>query len=271
MDPKEQLDPHPPIDAAPDTASDGEPEELFVRREWNETATEALKEPGGAIPDLPMWDEPDAAHARPQEAANKEPIRLVPRVSTQPVPAEAQAQALTLRATVSLFECRKLCEQLAREWRAPNLIPTVEDVVLRATARAFREAWGAEARVGLRRIDGGSEQMALAPGAGGQSFREAVAALAGSGREDTEADLVVTSFLSSGIDQADPRLDDGFFALTIGGERMVLAPDGNPAVHGPAATLSLAYAPESVPDGVAATLLSRIRELVEAPYPLLTD
>ena len=176
-----------------------------------------------------------------------------------------------MRASISLAECTKLCEQLTREWRAIDLVPTLDDVVLRAAARALREVWGSVARVGLRRIDGGSEQIALLAGADDESFRIAVAALAGSPREEAVADLVVTSFLNTSVEQADPRLDDGYFAITIGAERAGVVLERNQPVHGLLATLSLAYAPDSVPDSVAAAVLGRVCELVEAPYALLAD
>ena len=246
------------------------PERLSVRRDWAETPTDALKEPGGAIPDLPVWEEPGAGIRQPQQpAAPKERLRLVPRgrdESTAPLRAP-----LTLRATASLVECAKLCEQLAHEWRASSVVPTLEDVVMRAAARAFREVWGTNTPIGLRRIDGGSEQLSLAPDAAGQSFRQFIAELAAAPREHSDADFVVTSFLATAVEQADPRLDDGFFALTIGAERERVVLDRNVPAHGRATTLSLAYPPESIPDGVAVALLTRIAELVEAPYALLAD
>ena len=267
----EDIELPPDFNPTPDLGTSGEPEpeKLFVRRDWDETPTEELNEPGGAIPDLPVWEEPDTSFASIHQLARNEPIRLVPRVSEQP--AAWPSPSLTLRASVSLVECTKLRAQLAIEWRSMGLVPTVDDVVLRAAARAFREVWGSEARVGLRRIDGGSEQIALAPDADAPSFRDAVAGLAGSPREDGGADLVVTSFLGTGVGQADPRLDSGYFALTIGAEQNSVALGQFGAVDNPVMTLSLAYAPDSVPDNVAAALLSRVRELVEAPYALLAD
>lgn len=262
----ENLELQPLLDAADDEAKNGD-DQLFIRRDWDEVPTDALKEPGGAIPDLPVWDEPDTAFRHPPQPAHNEPLRRRPRERDES--AAPFAPALTMRATVSLVECTKLCEQLAHEWRALALIPTLEDVVLRAAARAFREVGGNETRVALRRIDGGSEQLALGPAEGGQSFCEAVAALSNAPREGAEAGLVVTSFLATGVEQADPRLDGGFFALTIGDERVALVLERGATVPGPVTTLSLAYAPESVPEGVAAALLGRIRELVEAPYALL--
>lgn len=260
----------PPREASPDEHLDDDPEQFFIPGGWDQTPTDALKEPGGAIPDLPVWDQPDAAYRQsPQPATAKEPLRLAPRErdeSTAPF-----ASTLTLRATVSLGECAKLCDQLAHEWRANALVPTFEDVVLRAAARAFGEVWGTNAPVGLRRIDGGSELLALAPATTGNSFRQFVAEFADTPREETEADFVVTSFLATGVEQADPRLATGFFALTIGAERMVVVLERNVPSHGREITLSLAYSSESVSDGVAAALLSRIRELVEAPYALLAD
>ena len=98
-----------------------------------------------------------------------------------------------------------------------------------------------------------------------------MAGLAGSPREDGGAELVVTSFLGTGVAQADPRLDSGYFALTIGAEQNGVALGQFGAVDNPVMTLSLVYAPDSVPDNVAAALLSRVRELVEAPYALLAD
>lgn len=261
-----QADPHTPFQEGPVE----EPERLSLRRGWDETPTDALKEPGGAIPDLPVWEEPGGAVRQPrQPAAPKEPLRLVPRgrdQSTAPL-----AASLTLRATASLVESAKLCEQLAYEWRASSVVPTLEGVVMRAAARAFREVWGTNALIGLRRIDGGSEQLSLAPDAAGQTFRQFIAELAAAPREHSDADFVVTSFLATAVEQADPRLGDGFFALTIGAEQVRVVLEQNVPQHARITTLSLAYTPESIPDGVAAALLTRICELVEAPYALLAD
>lgn len=246
-----------------------ESEQLFVGRDRDETPTDALKEPGGVIPNLPVWDEPDAGFLRNHQPAQGEPIRIAPRRHTE---SEAVvARYLTFRTTVSLVEAAKLCEQLAYEWRAGGPVPMLEDVVTWAAARALREALDTVATIGLRRIDGGSERLSLAPAAVGNSFRRFVAELADAARGDAGADFVITSFLATAVEQADPRLATGFFALTIGAGRMVVVLEQNVPVHRRTTTLSLAYAPESVPDGVAAALLSRIRELIEAPYALLAD
>ena len=262
--------PQPEPDAPFEDESTQEWEQLFIRRDWDETPTDALKEPGGIIPNLRVWEEPDAASRQAlQPAAPKEPRRLTPR--ERAALAAAVASALTMRATVSLVEGAKLCEQLAYEWRANGPVPMLEYVVTWAAARALREVWGTDAPIGLRRIDDGSEQLWLAPTVAGNSFRRFVAEFADAPRRDAEADFVITSFLATAVEQADPRLGTGFFALTIGAERMVVVLEQNVPVHRRTTTLSLAYAPESVPDGVAAALLSRIRELIEAPYALLAD
>ena len=258
--------------APPDMSSelaDRERELQFARRDWSETPTDRLTEPGGVIPDLPVWEEPDAAFLRSQQSQPKAPLRLVAR-QTEPSHASV-TNSLTMRTTVALAECANLREQLTHAWRSSNLVPTVEDVVLLATARAFREVWSAEARIGLRRIDGNSEQLALVPSAAGHSFREAVELLAASPRQDVAVDIVVTSFLGTSVEQADPRLDAALFALTVGAERSALLADRSAQPCCATTTLSLGYAAESVPDGVAAALLSRVRELVEAPYALLAD
>lgn len=181
-----------------------------------------------------------------------------------------------LRLDANLAEVNKLCAQLAREWAASSLAPSVEDVVLRAVARAIAENpllahFGDTVALSVPRT--GDEQRAVLAAAASRPFREAVAERAGAARpptSDAACAATVTSFAPLGISDASPGTLPGEpVALVMGTPRTVAVFEGGRAVPAVVIALSLAYDPAWVTAAVAAGLLARIRELVEAPYALL--
>jgi hypothetical protein len=187
-----------------------------------------------------------------------------PAVYSRPAP-------VTLHVSVAMPEVEKLVAQLRREWRAAGLEPTVEDVVLRAAGRAAGEAGMFEPPIaGLVAAWEGVETFAFLEGAGHGPFREHVAALAaarGGGAYPVTA-CILTSLASFGVDGgATPLEEEHAFGLTLGAS----APRASGGEAVPAAALSLTYRPDMLTVGEAAAILSRTRDLVEAPYALLAD
>lgn len=197
----------------------------------------------------------------------RRPVRL-------PSPGLATAPYLRLDAVVA--EANKLCAQLRREWAASGLAPSVEDVVLRAVAHAMAESpllahFGDS--VALSAPGAGEEQRTVLTVAAVRPFREAVAERAGVAHppaSDASCAATVISFASLGISDASPGTLPGEpVALAIGAPRTVAAFEGGRAIPAVVITLTLAYDPAWVTVAVAAGLLARVRELVEAPYALL--
>ncbi|MCC6381444.1 MAG: hypothetical protein IT304_03000 [Dehalococcoidia bacterium] len=172
---------------------------------------------------------------------------------------------LTFQVTAALAEADKLCAQLAREWRLAEIVPVLEDVVMRAMARAARESTVLADRgtaVGLVVVDRATERLLVVEDAAARPFRDAVAALGAAEEPGDPARCAVTLLALEpfGLDQGAPPLPAGHpLALATGAPR-----DGR-------AVLTLAFAPDVIPMGEAAWFLGRVRELVEAPYALLAD
>ena len=231
-----------------------------------DSVIETLAEPGGAIPDLPIWEEPENAPFA--EAPLELPVRPAPALLPT---ARAAATPLVLRATVTLTEASKMLQQLGREWRSGGLVPSLEDIVVRAAARAWQDIAETDPAVALRRVADGSEDVTVLTAAATRSFRDAVKTLAGAHAADGSPDFIVTTFHGSGVDDATPRLDAANLALTMSDERSAVALLGDTPVQVQLMTLSVAYAPNAVADGTAAAFMGRLRDLVEAPYALLAD
>lgn len=239
--------------------------------------------PAGPSPEAPLTPLPFAprtASASPGVVAR--PPVTVPQSITgdageaAPAPSAALAAAPLLRLTVRLAGANHLRVQLSREWRPAGLAPLIEDVVARAVAMAIAECqllahFGDS--VALSIAGAGDEPDTVSAVTARMPFREAVsvrmAASAGS-RPDGPVVATITSFAPLGIDDAALWPGAGeLLALSIGAPRTGAAfQDGCPLPEA-VATLSLAFDPRWLTAGVAAGLLARIRDLVEAPYALL--
>jgi pyruvate/2-oxoglutarate dehydrogenase complex dihydrolipoamide acyltransferase (E2) component len=222
--------------------------------ESEEERTEGLPVAGGDIPGLPLWEPDEASASRPIPNSAQERFA---RIADE---AAASAQVLTMSVEFDCTELRKMRSVLIREWQAHDIIPQLDDLVLRAVALVLRER-AFEGRTAGIEIAGPETDVACAindPAA--SSLRQSVAArLSGGDAAIERADWTMTSFVALGISGAAPALSGGReLAFSLG------APDR----HG-FARLSLAYDSARRGQGSAARLLSRIRDILESPYAML--
>jgi hypothetical protein len=185
--------------------------------------------------------------------------------------AAAAGRLLSMSSDARLAEAHKMREQLGREWRAHGIRPALEDIAVRAVARALRDLPGQwTGNIALRSLVGDTDSTRVLEAAASRPFRDAVLAMQQSG--PGPGDCVVTSHLSDGVETAVPRLRAGnVIAVALGAERNVAAWDGDRLAPTPFATLTIAYDPAALADTAAARFLSRVRDLIEAPYALLAD
>jgi pyruvate dehydrogenase E2 component (dihydrolipoamide acetyltransferase) len=270
-------------DPVPGDAAEFESELLPVPRD---AILESHVEPQSMVHDAEDSESMDLADWLKREPENPAPLLDAP--ASNPIapgwtrwdagedaaaPVAPAAAALTMSATVALTEAHKMCEQLAREWRAAEIRPAADDIVLRAVARALRDlpALAHEAPLALRTLHDGEDAIRVLANAATRPFRDAVATLASGG--DTGAPIaVLTSCAADGIEAATPRLDGGHpLALALGAERQAPTWNGEHWLPGPVSTLTIAYDPAAIADAEAARFLARVRDLVESPYALLAD
>lgn len=285
-------------DAVPgdDTALDGTWLEPPAEEAWTDRPSDSTDVPAQPAAEGFDWrrfeavpeEETAADEPEPEETAPADPIPFPPRaevgsawaVDSPEWAADALEDAspltevdatayppvvLTFQAAAALGEAEKLCAQLGREWRLAEIVPTLEDVVLRAMARAVRESDLLAERgtaVGLVVVDRSTERLVVVEDAAARPFRDAVLALAEAEDPGDPGSCAVTLLPLDAFDleQGAPPLPAGHpLALATGARR-----DGR-------AVLTLAYAPDVIPVGEAAWFLGRVRELIEAPYALLAD
>jgi pyruvate/2-oxoglutarate dehydrogenase complex dihydrolipoamide acyltransferase (E2) component len=192
--------------------------------------------------------------------------------------ASTSGAPLFIRVAIDVSEATKMREQLTREWWGSNIRPTDQDVVLRAIARALHESAAFRRRtdvVGLRPLAGSSRTVHLLADAATRPFRDAVASLAAL-RATPGADMgclcTLTDFGEFELDDAVPALPAGQpLAFAMGVVRDAVRFDGETVRRASQIVLTLSYDPDAMPEGAAARLLARVRELVEAPYALLAD
>ena len=212
---------------------------------------EALAEPGGSIPGLPLWD-PDEA------AAESAPV---PQERFERIAAAAAADAQVLQAAISIetTEASRLAAVCAREWRAVDP-PSPEDVLFRAIAFALRDASGADTPGAFVIAEQAADVSGAVAHPAGRPFREAVVARHAGGDAGFEsASWLLVSLARLGVLSCTPRLEHG---------RRVAFAVGAPDASG-RATFTMAFDSLAWSEGSAARLLARIRELYEAPYAML--
>ncbi|MFN0096884.1 MAG: biotin/lipoyl-containing protein [Dehalococcoidia bacterium] len=243
--------------------------EYEAEEDADEHEAEAFED---ALDEDPAFDETEA---EPELLADFEEVAaiVVPEASFAPSRAALPEPApIWLRANLKMTEVQKLTVQLAREWRTAGVTPSVEDVVLRAAARAAAESAAFDPPVAaLVAVVESFETLAFLEGAGRGPFRDQVTALKASRQADEipGTAFVLTSLASYGVEEGSSPLGDGHaFALTLGAT--VERPAGGLTTE-PMATLTVTYHPDMLSVGEAATILNRIRELIEAPYALLAD
>lgn len=236
-------------------AAGPEPEPEFEREFEPEFE---IEEPVPAPVIVPEW------HDTCDEAAAAKPVAVVARATVPGI----------MTATVKMAEARKMREQLSREWKDARP-PENEDILLRAVARAAAEQQALDGigdTAGLLLPAAASQPVICVSSAARGPFRERVQTLAEGRHQASQADaaFTVTSFAGFNIDSGTPVLPDGHpFAVAAGAMRAVFESEGLPFT--PVLTLTLSYDPGRLSVGEAAVLLSRIRELIEAPYALLAD
>lgn len=275
----------PPLAVAPEEHR-AEGEELTYAQYLAEAEDDGAQVSAPVIPDEPEAgnDAGDVVvpwrpgygpgHHAHEEVERDVPV-TVPEVWEEPAAVYAVVAPAALRGTVRLTELRKLSDQLGREWRDSAPAPRNEDLVLRAAARAILES-EVLAEIGDSAglvVPGRNEDiLKVLPGAARGSLRERVAMLATAGEAgaETPCSFTVTTFATYGVDDAIPVIPEGHvLAFAMGATRPgSTMEDGIPA---PVMTLTLAYLPDRITQGEAATLFARVRELVEAPYALLAD
>jgi pyruvate/2-oxoglutarate dehydrogenase complex dihydrolipoamide acyltransferase (E2) component len=224
-----------------------------------ETA-EPLADAGAAIPGLPLWepdDDPPYADAFPPAST-----ALEARFSAIAAEAVAAGQVLTMEVRISASEAARAVHVLGREWREFTPAPIVEDLVLRAFARALAEAGFEASPAGLTLVTSGSDHAVAVADAEARGFREAVHARAEGGDESAErAAWTLVSFRECGILSAEPALARGHALAAAMG-----AIDEDTAM-----SVTIAYDSSYLGQGEAARLLARVRTLVEEPYGLLSS
>ncbi len=220
--------------------------------------TPALSAPGGSIPGLPLWepDEPGTPTSPPEPFDEAE--RRFGRIRQE---VAATAQVLTVTVSVDLAEAERMRAAFEREWRAFGNAPLLEDVVFRAIAMAIEESAFA-GKTGAMLVATKESDLAFAVREPVScTFREAVAARVGNGGEAFEsASWLLVSLAALGVSSATSRLDAGramSFALGSGDATRL-------------ASLTMTYDSSRWSEGSAARLLSRVRDILDVPYAMLT-
>jgi pyruvate/2-oxoglutarate dehydrogenase complex dihydrolipoamide acyltransferase (E2) component len=240
----------------------GEPVVVPFRRGQREVTetVRPLLEAGTAIPGLPLW-EPD--EDPPFADAFRVPLTAgrLDRFDAIAAEVTAGAQVLTMEVWIDATQALRAAAALAEEWRGDEP-PIVEDLVLRAFARALAENGQEPSPAGLSRVTPLSDYTVAISAAGERNLREAVRVRAAGG--DTAADGAVWWLLSlreSGIDRGQPPLSAGHALAAsmgaIGGRGWM--------------SVTMAYDSARAGPGEAARILARVRRLVEEPYALLTS
>ncbi|MCC6958481.1 MAG: hypothetical protein IT301_01420 [Dehalococcoidia bacterium] len=212
--------------------------------------TAALKEPGGSIPGLPLW-----------EQEQDPPVEMETTFTRIQQEARATAQVLTMTMVVNLGEAERMRGAFEREWGEQGPAPMLEDVVFRAIAWALEDTPFAGG-TGAMLVATTECDLAFAvrePAA--RSFRDGVTARAAVGDEAFEsAAWLFVSLASLGVSSATPRLEPGRHMSFALGAR----DDAGRA------SLKIAYDSALWSEGSAARLLARVRDILDLPYAMLT-
>jgi pyruvate/2-oxoglutarate dehydrogenase complex dihydrolipoamide acyltransferase (E2) component len=182
-----------------------------------------------------------------------------------------------LRLSVDATALVRMGTALAHEWRVMGVEPGLEDFVIRAVARAFRQDDV------LRLL--GETILLVAPGserppiwianAASRFFREAATARVTGGdgeAADSAASCVVTTYAHAGVAEATPEVDGVRpVAITIGTLEDGWGMEGERPVPRQKLTLAMAVDRSRLDDDHAVVLAARIRGLIESPYELLGD
>lgn len=232
----------------------------FPRRAEAAERAEPLPEPGGAIPGLPLWEDEEQRAAADAEAApaqepppgDEQPARFA-RIARE---AAAQAEVLSAHVCVSWTRAAEAAEALADEWHPFGPRPRIEDLALRAIARALAEAGVEPGPAGMVIVEPESDRSFAVETPLDEEFRRMVRARIEGQAPFERADWVVVSLLPLGVERLEPRLAGGRLAFGLGAGR-----DGS-------GTITMRYDSTMFGEGDAGRVLARVRSLVENPYRL---
>ncbi len=275
----DEFEDYPLADTAPPPLAPGEPIVVPFRRRPGDTqptwaavpgpvagsdtslsdTAEPLAEAGAAIPGLPLW-EPDEDPPYAEAFPNTGELAGA-RFAAIAAEDAGTARVLTMEVLVNSTEAVRATRVLAREWREFTPPPIVEDLALRAFAKALAESGYEASPAGLVLVTAASDETVAVSDVAARDFRDAVRARATGGDEAVEhAAWTLTSLRALGMRAAQPALVEGqVISVAVGGideaGMLVVTMSYHSAVLGP---------------GEAARLLSRVRLLVEEPYGLLS-
>lgn len=222
---------------------------------------EPLAEPGGAIPGLPLWEEEEATARADAEASTgreedgmpPEPASRFARIAEE---AAATAEVLSAHVCVSWARAREAAAALADEWHPFGPKPTVEDLAVRAIARALAEAGLNAGPAGVVVVEPDADRSFAVENPLDEEFRRMVQARADGGGSFERAEWVVVSLMPLGVERLEPRLSGGRLAFGLGA-----GPEGQ-------GTITMRYDSMLFGEGDAGRVLARVRSLVENPYRL---
>jgi hypothetical protein len=147
-------------------------------------------------------------------------------------------------------------EALADEWHPFGPRPLVEDLAVRAIARALAEAGIDPGPAGLVVVEPEADRSTAIEEPLEDEFRRMVQGRA-DGRGSFEcAQWVVVSSMPVGVERIEPRLAGGQVAFGLGS-----GPEGE-------GTVTMRYDSTTFGEGDAGRVLARVRSLVENPFRL---
>ena len=220
-----------------------------------------LAEPGGAIPGLPLWDE-EAEAARADAEAGSGPGAAgtvedrADRFEKIAETAAASAEVLSAHVCVSWTRAKEAVAALGDEWQPFGPKPTVEDLAVRAIARALAEAGLEAGPAGVVVVEPETDRSYAIEHPLDSEFRAMVQARADGGGSFERAEWVVVSLMPLGVERLEPRLSGLRLAFGLGA-----GPDGQ-------GTITMRYDSMLFGEGDAGRVLARVRSLVENPFRL---
>ncbi|MGE0700113.1 MAG: hypothetical protein AB7O57_13540 [Hyphomicrobiaceae bacterium] len=213
---------------------------------------------------------PEAAWLAPSESdltvkPDVEPVADTPMLeepAAEPLPAPA-----FFRVEVCLDRAQGLCEEPAAGYDPETPLAGVEDVVLQSIAWAIAEWWGTEGGESIAIVQParGGEQLSMVHGAARLTPAEIAAQRRAAPIAETACACAVYLLGPCRLDEGATLPDGHAFAFSLGRTRERLAFVDRAIVAQPVATVSIIYRPSALPLGDAASMLGRIRELIEQP------
>jgi hypothetical protein len=163
---------------------------------------------------------------------------------------------LSAQVCVSWARAEEAVEALTDEWQPFGPRPRVEDLALRAIARALAEAGLKPCVAGMVVVEAEADRSYAVSEPLEEEFRAMVQSRADGSAPFERADWVVVSLLPIGVERLEPRLAGGRLAFGLGAGR-----DGT-------GTITMRYDSAMFGEGDAGRVLARVRSLVENPYRL---